>query len=79
MSLEQGDRWYPADLRVNLIQHREKGYLIQTHEKQEICVDIKHIRIQILLCGEEMVFTTHLQSYINRDWERTLKMSGLEK
>lgn len=42
VSLEQGDRWYPADLRANLIQHRENGYLIQTHEKQEIRMVIKH-------------------------------------
>lgn len=27
MSLEQGDRWYPADLRDNLIQQRESGHI----------------------------------------------------
>lgn len=27
VSLEQGDRWYPADLRDNLIQQQESGHV----------------------------------------------------
>lgn len=41
VSLEQRDRWYPADLRDNLIQHRDSGYVIQTLEKPENLLDIK--------------------------------------
>lgn len=39
VSLEQGDRWYPADLRDNLIQQQESGHV--RLRKPENRMDIK--------------------------------------